>query len=106
MTVSSEILLTITVAVPVLVLPFLYLARNNPDVRETISLTGGFVNLFLVVNLFANLAGGAVMKASFVELLPGVPLALRVDALSIILLLTAGFLWPLATLYCQRWMLR
>ena len=99
MTVSSEILLTITVAVPVLVLPFLYLARNNPDVRETISLTGGFVNLFLVVNLFANLAGGAVMKASFVELLPGVPLALRVDALSIILLLTAGFLWPLATLY-------
>lgn len=77
----------------------LYLLRKKPDLRETVSLLGCTVNLMMVLFFFATLDPVTPLSLGILELVPGVPLALQVDPLSMLLLLTAGFLWPLATLY-------
>jgi multicomponent Na+:H+ antiporter subunit D len=96
---SPQLLITAILFGPIMVLPFLYLARKNPDVRENFSLLGGFLNLFLVLLALGHLSRGELAEFDVLPLLPGVSLAFQIDALGSILLLTAGFLWPLATLY-------
>lgn len=86
-------------ALPLFLLIFLYLARRSPDVRESFSLFGGTLNLLLVLLVFGQVAQGEIPQWNLFPLLPGVSLEFRVDALSCVLLLTAGILWPIATLY-------
>ena len=52
MNLTAEFALIAPIVVPLLVLLPLYLARNKPDLRESISLTGGFLNFFFVLYLF------------------------------------------------------
>ena len=99
MNLTAEFALIAPIVVPLLVLLPLYLARNKPDLRESISLTGGFLNFFFVLYLFGAFGRGQQLQWDILTLMPGVPLGLRVDALGCIMLLTAGFLWPIATLY-------
>lgn len=99
MTLSPYLFLVGLVAGPVLFLPLLYFTRRDPDFRETVSLVAGFLNLFLVVCAVAAYLDGRALTGSFMELLPGVPLAFRLDGLGAVLLLTTGILWPFATLY-------
>lgn len=99
MTLSPGYFVIALLAVPVAVVPFLSLVRRNKDLRETLSLVAGFVNLFWVISAVLALQAGRPVEFSLMELLPGVPLAFKIDGLGAILLLTAGLLWPLATLY-------
>lgn len=96
---TFELLILTLISVPILILPVMYLFRHNQDARENVSLFGGFVNLSVVLSLFSQLNEGQIQNWDVLRLLPGVSLAFRVDSLSCLLLLTAGFLWPLATLY-------
>jgi multicomponent Na+:H+ antiporter subunit D len=95
----QSLLLVLPIILPVLLLVPIYLARRSPDIRESVSLVGGFFNCFIVLLLFSEFARGQQMKWDVLTLIPGVPLGFEVDALGCILLLTAGFLWPIATLY-------
>lgn len=92
-------LISVLLLTPVLLLPVLTLLRRQPDWRESASLLAGGVNAFAVLLLFVGYLKGEDLRVDLVELLPGVPLAFTVDALSCLLLLTAGCLWPVATLY-------
>jgi multicomponent Na+:H+ antiporter subunit D len=99
LTVPPQLIISILIWLPVLLLPLLYLARKSPDLRENVSLIGSFLNLFTVLVAFGNVGRGVSIDWELLELLPGVPLGFQIDSLGCILLLTAGFLWPLATLY-------
>lgn len=96
---SLEYAIPMLVWWPMLLPGLLYLLRNKPDLRETVSLFGCTVNLALVLIFYGQLEPGQELNLTFMELVPGVSLFLRVDSLSMLLLLTAGFLWPLATIY-------
>ena len=81
-------------------LPLALLASHkHPTLRETISLLAGLLNLALVVLLLATLGHHEVPAWRLGDMLPGVPFSLRLDGLGSLLLITAGLLWPLATLY-------
>lgn len=98
----QNFLLILPILIPLVLLLPIYLARRHPDLRESVSLIGGFLNCFLVIFLFAQYASGEDLERLTwqpLTLLPGVPLGFKLDALGCILLLTAGFLWPIATLY-------
>lgn len=95
----SSILTLLLILVPLFLLPLLHLAKDNEDLRENFSLIGGFFNLFIVMSLFGGMSRGKLPHVTITTLLPGVPFELGIDPLGMILLLTAGFLWPLATLY-------
>lgn len=94
-----QIAMSAMITLPVVTLLPMYVCRKRPDLRETVSLTAGFFNFLMVLFLFGQFADGADISWEILTLLPGVPLGFHVDALSCIMLLTAGFLWPVATLY-------
>lgn len=99
MTLSPLMVVILLVVGPVLSLPFLYAARRRPNLRESVSLGAGFLNLFLVVFAVSSYLKASAPEFQFLDLLPGVPLAFRLDGLGSVLLLTTGLLWPLATIY-------
>ncbi len=82
------------------VLPFvLMLVGRNPNLREAVSVAFGLVNLGLVFACYRAFEAGHSLQLNVLELVHGVPLLFRVDSLSLLLLLTAGLLWPVATVY-------
>ena len=95
----QNLLFILPILIPVFLLLPIYLARRSPDLREIISLVGGFFNCLIVLLLFAGFARGEQQKWDAFTLIPGVPLGFELDGLGCLLLLTAGFLWPIATLY-------
>ncbi|HIB66614.1 MAG TPA: monovalent cation/H+ antiporter subunit D family protein [Phycisphaerales bacterium] len=95
----SSLFMLLLVLIPLAVLPLLYLARGNENLRENFSLFGSFFNLFVVISLYGASQRGALPELNLGYLLPNVPLSFQIDSLGFILLLTAAFLWPLATLY-------
>lgn len=91
--------LALMVLLPALAPLGLVAARRTPNIREGVSVLFGLINLALVVGLLGNLEQGASLTWRFQDLLPGVPFLLKLDSLGALLLVTAGLLWPLATLY-------
>lgn len=95
----EQLIIAALILLPICLLPALYVFREHPDIRENVSLVGGFANCFLVVFAFGQLARGRLLEFKLFEILPNVDLSFRVDSFGCILLLTAAFLWPIATLY-------
>ena len=98
----------ILILLPAIVPLLLKLTESKPDLRESLSLVCGGLNLFAVTFFLAGFFKGESSRMDLFSLLPattgesggaGVNFALEIDPLSMILLLTAGLLWPIATLY-------
>ncbi|MDA1194162.1 MAG: monovalent cation/H+ antiporter subunit D family protein [Planctomycetota bacterium] len=79
-------------------------ARKAPNVREGISLTTAIANFVIVLLLHARFRAGADIGGTLVEIVPGVSLAFRVDALGILFALVASGLWIVNTLYSIGYM--
>lgn len=101
---TTQHLLLLLILLPVSHLPFLYMARNNPNLREGISFAVGLINAILVISMVSRVWAQETLAWEVLPLLPGVSLSLRLDPLGCLLLLTAGLLWPLATIYSAGYM--
>ena len=80
------------------------LARRAPNVREGISLATAAVNFVLVVWIYTQFKAGTVVGSTLVEIVPGLSLGFRVDALGIFFALIASGLWIVNTLYSIGYM--
>jgi multicomponent Na+:H+ antiporter subunit D len=94
---ASQPMLCLLILLPALLPLALTPCHRSRNLRETVSFVAGLLNLALVI--FFLSAPGPAPGWRLGELLPGVPFSLRLDGLSALLLITAGLLWPLATLY-------
>ncbi len=80
------------------------LARRAPNVREAVSLGTAIVNFILVLWMYRQFEAGHVVGATLVEIVPGLSLGFRVDALGILFALIASSLWIVNTLYSIGYM--
>ncbi len=94
----------LAVALPLLAaLAIFPLPERRARLRRGINLGAAVLKLLLVAGMVWGVAGGMSFEASL-PWLPGRPLVLRVDALSLLFLLLSSFLWLLTTLYAVGYM--
>jgi multicomponent Na+:H+ antiporter subunit D len=94
----------ITWMVSLLAVPAIMLLRKNPNAREGATFVAAFAKFALVLAMLPAVMAGGVLRFSFGEILPGIPLEFRVDGLGMLFALVASSLWILTTLYAVGYM--
>jgi len=94
----------VAVMLPLLATVPIMLSGRTPNLRESWTLLAG-VGMFTVIAsmLPAVLAGGGFVL-TLAEVVPGVPIQLRVDALGMFFALVASFLWIFTSVYSIGYM--
>ena len=92
------VLTSIVVVVPIL------LSRKHPDIREGWSFLAGFVKLAIIVSMVPLVLKGTVIEYKMVEVVAGVALKFRVDAMGLLFALVSSTLWIVTTGYSIGYM--
>jgi multicomponent Na+:H+ antiporter subunit D len=88
-----------------LVASFLILRSDRrPNLREFWTLLAAFIKFGIVLSLLPTVLDGKVIEFTFLEILPGLPLMLRVDSFGLYFALIASGLWILTSLYSIGYM--
>lgn len=94
----------LAMAVPLVGVALIYAARNSPNVREGCSLGAASIQFLVVLSMVPAVLAGNTLHFTLFPFLPQVSIALRVDALGILLALVASFLWLLTVVYSIGYM--
>jgi multicomponent Na+:H+ antiporter subunit D len=89
----------LAVAVSALAVPFILVFSHTPRVREAWTIGAAVAKLGLVISLLPRALDGDIAVTTLGEIVPGVELALRVDALGMVFALVASGLWILTSIY-------
>jgi multicomponent Na+:H+ antiporter subunit D len=97
-------LLAATLWIPTLGAALIGLAGRWPNLREAVTLATAAALLACVASLLPTVLAGGVPQLFVVEMLPGIPLGLRVEPLGMLFALVASTLWILNSLYSIGYM--
>jgi multicomponent Na+:H+ antiporter subunit D len=75
------------------------ICRQRPNLRDTVVVATSVALCLLVVGLVPAVTGGARPAITLAAMLPGVPLALRVEPLGLLFALVASGLWIATSVY-------
>ena len=88
-----------------LVASFLILRSDrHPNLREFWTLAAAVIKFGIVLSLLPTVLDGKVIEFTFLEILPGLPIMLRVDSFGLYFALIASGLWILTSLYSIGYM--
>ena len=93
----------LAVLVSLAVTPFLVLSRN-PNHREAWTLAAAAAKFLIVASMVPAVLNGAEIVYTVAEVIPGVALKLRVDALGILFAIVASSLWIVTSAYSIGYM--
>ncbi len=77
---------------------------KRPNLREACSFLAAVTTFGIIASLLPAVLHGTTFKFTIFELLPGLSISLRADALSMIFAATASFLWILTVFYAAGYM--
>lgn len=77
---------------------------RRPNLREACSFLAAAALFGLVASLVPGVLEGRILRLTLLPLLPGLGVALRADALSMIFALSASFLWMVTVFYSAGYM--
>ncbi len=80
------------------------LTGKRENVRETMSFLAAVTMLGIVLSITGDVAGGKMLHYTIFEIMPGLSVSLRADAMSMIFALVASSLWVLAVFYSMGYM--
>jgi len=101
---APELRLLLALLAPLLGAGLVLAAGRRPNLREACSLAAAGTLLALTASLAPEVLAGRVPRYPVFELLPGLRVALRADAMSMIFALAASFLWVLTVFYSAGYM--
>ncbi len=101
---SAEVLMLSLILLPLIGTLGIVAARNNPDVREGVTLLTSALVAILVVVMAYRFLNGEVFALSIAEPLPGIAIAFKLEALGMIFALVAGLLWVVTSIYAIGYM--
>ena len=104
MSLSVEMLLSLTIIVPALATFVIVAIGKNPNLRETVTLATGVLLLGMIIALYDRFTSGAEIATTWMELLPGLTLSFNIEPLGLLFAVVAGFLWPVTSLYAIGYM--
>lgn len=85
-------------------LPILAFNDRSPNLREGSTLMAAVAKFMIVASMLPTVMQGGGFELTLAEVLPGVPIQLRVDAMGMFFALVASFLWICTSLYSIGYM--
>lgn len=101
---SGSTAILVSIALPLLGMPFIALASRSPNVREAIGLIAAVLTFGTVLSLLPLVMDGAQPAAHVTDVMPGLSLAFKVEPLGMIFALIASGLWIVTTVYAIGYM--
>jgi len=101
---QASMLPAAAVLAPVATSALIVLLRRVPQVRDAVLVIGAAITFAFVLALTPRALAGEVAVSSLGELIPGVEMSLRADAMGMIFALLASLLWVLAGFYAIGYM--
>jgi len=99
-----DIRLPLALLAPLIGAGLVMAAGKRPNLRETCSFGAAAVLFALIASLVPTVLQGGRFKFTVFELLPGLSLSLRADALSMVFAVSASFLWVVTVFYSAGYM--
>lgn len=94
----AAVLISLLGAIPIM------LSGRTPNLRESWTLLAALGKVVIVASLLPAVLAGGGYEFTIAEVVPGVPLALRVDAMGMFFALVASILWFFTSLYSIGYM--
>ncbi|APG28238.1 cation:proton antiporter [Syntrophotalea acetylenivorans] len=94
----AAICVSLLATVPIL------LSDRKPNLRESWTLLAAITKFCLVVVMLPNVLAGQGYALTLAEVIPGVPIQLRVDAMGMLFALVASLLWIFTSIYSIGYM--
>ncbi len=85
-------------------LPILFFNDRHPNLRESSTVMAAVAKFMIVAAMIPTVMQGGGFELTLAQVLPGVPIQLRVDALGLFFALVASFLWIFTSLYSIGYM--
>ncbi|WP_288131297.1 proton-conducting transporter membrane subunit [Microbulbifer sp.] len=101
---SSTNLLQLSLLLPLLALVGIQFTARRENLRESVSLVAASALFVVVAQLYQPLLAGQTIAVHWIDVLPGLALAFRVEPLGLMFALVASFLWIITTLYAIGYM--
>jgi multicomponent Na+:H+ antiporter subunit D len=99
----SSIKPLLAVLASLLVVPLLILSKR-PNIRELWTFAAAAVKFLLVLSMLPTVLSGVEITYTVMEVIPGVPIKFRVDALGMLFALIASSLWIVTSAYSIGYM--
>ncbi len=87
-----------------LVIPFILLSCNKPNLREFWSIIASIIKFLLVVSISIYVFNGTTLNFKIIDIFPRVGIEFKVDELGVIFALVSSFLWIFTTIYSIGYM--
>lgn len=104
MILTLEMMLQLSIVLPILATLLIAATGRYPDLRETVTLVTSFILLYFTTSLYQAILDGSSISVSWWQLLPGLELSFDIDHMGILFALVASFLWPVTTVYAIGYM--
>lgn len=101
---SAEMLILLTILLPLLGAIGIVATRNKPNVREGVTLITASLIAILVIVIADRFLSGEDFALSIAEPLPGITIAFRIEALGMLFALVVGLLWIVTSIYAIGYM--
>jgi multicomponent Na+:H+ antiporter subunit D len=101
---QASLLPLAAIVLPVTVAVLVVAARRAPNVRDGILAAGAVATFAVIGAMLPRVLDGEVPTTHLGELVPGIELALRADAMGMVFALLASLLWVLASVYAVGYM--
>ncbi len=100
----TDIRLLLAVLAPLVGAGLVMANGKRPNVRETISFLAAATLFVTVASMIPAVLDGKRLHYTLFQLLPGLSIALRADALSMVFAVSASFLWVITVFYSAGYM--
>jgi len=101
---SLELMLELSIIVPLMATLGIIATGHHPDLREGVTITTCLILIYLVVNLYQGISQGETISIFWWELLPGLTVSFDIEPLGMLFALVASFLWLVTTCYAIGYM--
>ncbi len=101
---TSQLTLILVLLVPILGAVGIVFGGRWPNLRDTVTLLTGGILCALVVSLWPVAVAGQTPRVMLVEILPRLPLALKLEPLGMLFALIASSLWIVTSIYSLGYM--
>ncbi|MFC1896003.1 monovalent cation/H+ antiporter subunit D family protein [Thermodesulfobacteriota bacterium] len=94
----------LAVSVSLAVLPVLVSSHRSPNAREAWTFVAAVAKFLIVLSMLPSVLSGAQYVFTLARVVPGVPIAFRVDSLGMLFALVSSSLWIVTSIYSIGYM--
>ncbi|MFL0809399.1 MAG: monovalent cation/H+ antiporter subunit D family protein [Agarilytica sp.] len=101
---SAELLLQLSILLPLVAAPLIAFFGASPNIRESITMVSSVAVLVMVTMLYREFHKGGLIEVQWLEIMPGLTLKFKVEALGVLFSLVASLLWVVTSIYSIGYM--